>query len=162
MKKLTHVNLVIIEGVGVEDFTTIAEKYSSFESIFSSQLEFTSPLTYNSTVPDELSVLAVSSRRQKQFKEKFGRVNKACQLGLAFKVKKSEEAITKEENRVEEIEKEKELKKGKVFSPDNSLKLKLLLSLSQLIEENYPIPLKGPMKKKYSNYVQRFIDSHYT
>ena len=33
------------------------------------------------------------------------------------------------------------------------LKLRLLLSLNQMIDENYPLPLEGPMREKYKGYV---------
>ena len=139
LNKLTNVNLVVIDGVGVDDFTKVSEKYPSMHTLFPFQLEFTSPLTYNSTIPDELSILAISSRRKKEFKQTLGKVNKACQLGLAFKVPENTEK--------EEVEGKKGDKKSE------EIQLKLLLSLSQMIEENYPLPLEGPMQKKYCDFV---------
>ena len=135
--------MLVVEGVGIDDFTTAAEKYSSLASLFPFQLEVTSPSTYNSTVPDELSILAVSSRRQKKLKESFGKVNKACQLGEAFKVI---------ENKDKFVERKK-CEKTTTAKRDNSLKLKLLLSLPQMIDENYPMLLEGPMAQKYVDYV---------
>jgi len=61
------VNLLIIDGVGIDDFTKASEKDPSMNSMFPFQLEFTCPMRYNSTVADELSILAISSRRRKEF-----------------------------------------------------------------------------------------------
>ena len=139
--------MLVVEGATCDDFKTTAEKYSSLASLFPFQLEVSSPLTYNSTVPDELSILAVSSRRQKKLKENFGKVNKACQLGEAFKVVENADKIREDEKRKEKT------KTARTTTRDNSLKLKLLLSLAQMIDENYPILLEGPMAQKYVDYV---------
>ena len=65
-------------------------------------------------------------------------MNKACELGLAFKVEENPEKV--------KVAKEEENEKLSKISNGNSLKLKLLLSLSQMIGENYPLPLEGPMQ----------------
>merc|ERR1712223_1673436 len=84
--KLTHINCLAIEGMGIEDFSNMS---SSMKSIFPFQLEFVSPFAYNSTLADDLSILPLSIGRKKQLANKYKSLEKACKEGQAFKVFRS-------------------------------------------------------------------------
>ena len=128
--KLIHVNVLAIEGIGLGNLN------SEIRSIFPFKLEFISPSTYNSNLADDLSVLPVSARQQKKLQQDFGSLKKACKNGPVFKVFKSLFNVKESGQKMTET----------------PLKMKLMLSLSEMLEENYPLPLKGPMKLEFSHF----------
>ena len=134
--KISHINFLAIDGLGVKDWTDLQS--SKLKSILQTQLEFVSPLSYNSNLADDLAILPVSARKADKLKKEYGKLQKAFAKGEVFKVFRSLFKV------VENVQK-----------PQNteSDKLSLLLNLTQMLEEHYPLPLDGPMSQKYSNYV---------
>ena len=170
---------MVVEGLGVKQFCTWKNKYDKFSkevaSIFSSQLEFISPSVYEGSVADDLSILPLSTNQKEKLKAKYGSIELALNHGNGqsgwktgdyFKVLKSvfpmaelEEVKRQQKNiKTSKMSKLKENETNK----DNkmSLKLQLLLSVSQMIEESYPIPMKGAMSEKYSDYVMTNNDGY--
>merc|ERR1711976_174161 len=107
------------------------------------QLDFVSPFAYNSSLADDLSILPLSAKKQYDMIRKFRSLDKACNKMEAFKVFKSVFKINCGPKEVEE----------KLESKEESLKLKLMLSLDQMLTENYPIPLSGFMQERFKHYV---------
>ena len=148
---------MVIDGIGSEDI--IKEDLSSIRSIFPSQLEFVPPIAYNSNLADDLSILPMSKRLQVEYSKKYGRLSKAYAQGEAYKMFRSLFKIKKLQNKEldDSVEKDtnkdvKEEIEDKKIENEN-IKLNLLLNVCQMIEEHYPLPLEGPMKEKYKNYV---------
>ena len=158
-----------MDGIGTEDLVT-REKMSSVRSIFPNQIEFISPQAYGSNIIDDLSLLQMSTRIHREFSKKFGHLTHAYRKGEAFKIFrslfkvkpnafKSEPEINekKTENGApgenEESNTEKEDEKEPKSEIDPETKLKLLLNVNQMIEDHYPLPLDGPMKLKYKDFV---------
>ena len=141
--KITHVNILALDGIGLEDFKN-SEKLGALKNLFSSQLEFISPVAYNSSLADDLSIVPLSSRQQKDLIQKYRSLEAACTKGDAFKVLRSVYNIKP---------KPEEPKSEAKVDEDLPLKIKLMLSINQMLEENYPIPLSGLMQERYSHYV---------
>ena len=139
--KLTHVNILAIDGLGLEDYMSCDFK---MKNSFCAQLDFVSPSAYNSSLADDLSILPLSAKKQYDMIRKYRSLEKACDKGEAIKVFKSVFKI-KSGNEDEEVKKESESKE--------SLKLKLMLSMSQMLTENYPIPLSGFMQERLKHYI---------
>ena len=147
--KITHINCLVIDGVGTGDLIE-SEKFSSVMEIFPNRLEFISPLKYNSSIVDDLSVLPLSVKMQKEIKKYFGSHRKGIQGGVAFKIVKN---LSKAKVEAETYQPAKTI--------ESDLKLKLMLSLSQMIDENYPLHIiNGVLNTKTSEYV--FSKDEYT
>lgn len=146
--RLANVTCLLVDGVGCEDFVS---QQTDWKSPFHFKLEFVAPPSYGSSTVDELWVLPLSTNQKYMLKKQYGDVDAACAQGHAFKVYQSLFNLKKK------AEQNNSSKKAstKVTDGDDAvpLQLQLMLSLSQLIEENYPLPLPGLMKQKYSDYV---------
>ena len=171
-KKLSQINVLVVDGLGSENVTQ--DKMSSIRQIFPTQLEFIPPIAYNSCLADDLSILPLSKRLQVEFSKKYGHISKAFTRGEAFKVfrslfKVNILAAASENN--PQPSKEQGADDAKAAKPDSaevelkevepqveSDKLNLLLNVNQMIEEHYPLPLEGPMKQKYVNYVSSHVE----
>ena len=140
--KLTKIKCLIIDGLGTTDFNS-SERLTSIKSVLSHQLEFLSPFAYNSTVSNELSTLPISVRRTKEILKKQGSVRKGIKQGAAFKIKENLCKV-KEEARVHQA--------AKII--ENPTKLKLMLSTTQMVSENYPFhTVSGIPNSKTLDYV---------
>ena len=85
----------------------------------------------------------MSVSRQDELKRKYRGLEQAFKKGQAFKVFRSLFKIEPEnEEKIEHLQKD-----------EFPLKLKLLMNLSQMIEQHYPLPMEGTMKQKYAHYV---------
>ena len=138
--KMTSINILAIDGIGSEDFANAHLDINSVKSIFPMHLDFVSPFSYNSNLADDLSILPLSHNQRSRLTKHFGSIVNAINQGQAFKGFRSLFNIA-EHNTSKDV-----------IDPDKT-KLKLLLNLSQMVEENYPLPMEGPMKDKFASYV---------
>jgi RNA exonuclease 1 len=144
--RLTQIVCLAIDGIGIEDFAATSSG-STLKSIFPFQLDFISPLSYDSNLADDLSVLPLSAGQKEKLMKKYKGLQAAYAEGEVFKVYRSVFNIKKKE------EEEKKADKAVDKTEDQSIKLQLLLSLSQMLDENYPLPLGGQMNKNFSHFV---------
>jgi len=165
-KKLSQINVMVVDGLGSEDVTE--DKMASIRHFFPTKLEFIPPIAYNSCLADDLSILPLSKRLQIEFSRKYGHISKAFKSGEAFKVFRSlfkvniPAAAASENPQPSEEEKHADAQAANP-EPNESReesndKLNLLLNVNQMIEEHYPLPLEGPMKQKYVNYVSSHVE----
>ena len=88
--KITNVVCLIIDdGIGVKDFleqrdSSNANHISGVSSIFPNKLEFFSPLTYESSLAQDLSIIPASKRRKEKLKEMYGDMASVMKSGAAF------------------------------------------------------------------------------
>ena len=171
---------MVVEGLSVQEFSrwkSSNEKFSKdVAAIFPAQLEFISPAVYDGTVADDLSILPLSVNQKEKLRSKFGSIElalnhgngkKGWNKGEYFKVLRSVFPMAE----IKEVKKEHEkIKDQQVNVPLEKvvenwdivpLKLRLLLSLGQMIEESYPIPMKGYMSEKYSDYTMTSSEDGY-
>ena len=158
---------MVVDGLGSEDVTE--DKMASIRHFFPTKLEFIPPIAYNSCLADDLSILPLSKRLQIEFSRKYGHISKAFKSGEAFKVFRSlfkvniPAAATSENPQPSEEEKHADAQAAADPEPNETReesddKLNLLLNVNQMIEEHYPLPLEGPMKQKYVNYVSSHVE----
>ena len=169
---------MVVQGLSIHEFTSWKSQNEKFSkeigAIFSAQLEFISPSVYDGTVADDLSILPLSTNQKGKLKAKYGSIELALNHGNGkicwkngeyFKVLRSVFPMAE----IEEVKKKHQsMKETKASSNQTdveernsiSLKLQLLLSMSQMIEESYPIPMKGYMYEKYSDYIMTSTDGY--
>ena len=169
---------MIVEGLDVQQFSAWKSKYEKFSkdvaSVLPTQLEFISPSVYDGTVADDLSILPLSTNQKQKLKAKYGSIVQALshndgknnwKKGDYFKVLRSVfpmaelEEVKRSQQKIRDS-KTKRLSNEGIDSSAFSLKLRLLLSVSQMIEESYPIPMKGVMSEKYNDYVMTCNDGY--
>ena len=110
-------------------------------------MEVVSPASYHSTVAEELALLPLTVTHKKKLIEQFGSLESALEKDEAFKAFRSIFPVRK-------VEKEIKVEKGIVVDTvkNECLKLKLLLSATQMVTENYPLPLTGTLLDKFKHY----------
>ena len=176
--KLSNIVCMVVEGLSIKEFTSWKAQHEKFSkeiaAIFPAQLEFISPSVYDGTVADDLSILPLSTNQKEKLKMQYGSIDLALNHGNSkngwkkgdyFKVLRSvfPMAEIKEVKKKHDIIKET---KSKIEHPhieqinSISLKLQLLLSVSQMIEESYPVPMKGYMCEKYSDYIMTTTEGY--
>ena len=106
-------------------------------------LEVTSPASYSSSMAEELALMPLTVSHKKRLIEEFGSLENSMEKGEAFKAFRSIFPITV--NETKKASKEEKLEK-------ECLKLRLLLSATQMVTENYPLPLAGSMQERYTNF----------
>ena len=86
--RLTNVICLIVEGLSVNDYIQHREEepLSKIDCILESKLEFLTPLSYDSNVAKELSVLPMTKTRKLKLKEDFGNITKVIEEGEAFHI----------------------------------------------------------------------------
>ena len=171
---------MVVEGLDVKQFSTWKTKYDKFSkevaSIFPFQLEFISPSVYEGSVADDLSILPLSANQQEKLKAKYGSIELALnhndgkqgwKMGDYFKVLRSVfpmaelEEVKRQQQKIRESKSSKLEDNGSKKDIIIPLKLQLLLNVSQMIHENYPIPMKGVMSEKYCDYVMTNNDGYF-
>ena len=88
--KLTHVNILAFEGIGLEDYIQCDLK---LKNSFCAQLDFVSPFAYNSSLADDLSILPLSAKKQYDMIRKFRSLDKACNKVSTRKVDKDPNSL---------------------------------------------------------------------
>ena len=86
--------LIIDDGIGVKDFLEQRDlkvakggetnPISAVSAIFPNKLEFFSPLSYDSNLARDLSILPVTKRRKEKLKELYGDMATVMKSGAAF------------------------------------------------------------------------------
>eukprot|EP00090_Calanus_glacialis_P004236 TRINITY_DN13135_c0_g1_i1.p1 TRINITY_DN13135_c0_g1~~TRINITY_DN13135_c0_g1_i1.p1 ORF type:complete len:630 (-),score=236.77 TRINITY_DN13135_c0_g1_i1:28-1917(-) len=138
--RLSNLVVLVIDGVGLDDYNSQTGEDAWFSKHIPNLVEVVSPASYHSTVAEELALLPLTVTHKKKLIDQFGSLESALEKDEAFKAFRSIFPV-------KQVDKEK----VKTKSPDN-FKLKLLLSATQMVTENYPLPLSGTLADKYKNY----------
>ncbi|CAK1556257.1 unnamed protein product [Leptosia nina] len=146
LDKCSHVSQTtccIIEGLSINQFEEYKNKLPNTCSIFEDFVEVLTPSVYNGSLVKELALVPLTESEKECIIQKYGSMN------LALEVRKDLLVMMRavfpiEYDNLKEIETECE---------DKFPRTQLMLSAWQLIEENYPVPLKGKLKNIYSDYV---------
>lgn len=158
--KLSHCLTVIVEGMSLYHFISNESIFTEINSIFETKLEVIMPK--NCTL-QELAYVPLTNAQKQKLIEEFG------SLEVAVEMNKDPSLII---NRIFNIEDTKDLqddiKAEDILVPpaDGSISIKelvgrkakigrtkLLLSALQMVEDDYPLPLRGELSKKYKNFV---------
>eukprot|EP00092_Neocalanus_flemingeri_P015543 GFUD01016825.1.p1 GENE.GFUD01016825.1~~GFUD01016825.1.p1 ORF type:complete len:643 (+),score=200.69 GFUD01016825.1:177-2105(+) len=136
--RLSNMVVLVLDGVGLDDYNSHSDTLSWFPKHVPNLVEVVSPYSYHTTVAEELALLPLTVNHKKKLIDQFGSLESALEKDEAFKAFRSIFPV-------------KPVDKAKMTSPDN-LKLKLLLSATQMVTENYPLPLSGTLADRYKHY----------
>ena len=137
--RLSNVVVLVLEGVGLDDYQNYFSQLGWLRRHLASLVEVMSPASYHSSIVEELTLLPLTVTHKEKLIKEFGSLESACEKNEAFKAFKSIFPIKTQS------------KKNKLKT--DSLKLQLLLSATQMIEDNYPLPLTGKLGTKYDEFV---------
>jgi len=146
--RLSNLVVLVMDGVGLDDYNSNTSALSWLTKNIPNLVEVVSPASYSSTVAEELALLPLTVNHKKKLIDQFGSLESALEKDEAFMAFRSIFPVKSEEkDKVAKIEKktEEEMSKG-------CLKLKLLLSATQMVTENYPLPLQGSLADRFKHY----------
>ena len=141
--RLSNMVMLVLEGVGIENYSNYEKSAGWMRKHVPDLVEVISPSSYHSSVVEELSMLPLTVMHKEKLIKEFGSLESALEKDEAFKAFRSIFPV-KFENRTK----------------TNSLKLSLLLSATQMVTDNYPMPLTGSLGEKYAGY--RYTSDQYS
>lgn len=144
--RIASTNVLIVENVTLYHYLNHESAFPFLSSSFEHKLEILTPNSYNSDIVRDLSMVPLTGTQMKKFMNEYGTLEaavlKSCEV---FDIVKNLFQITA---------------KDPILSPSASLpstdcfpRTQLLLSGWQMVEENYPLPIKGLMERKYAGYI---------
>ncbi|ENN78977.1 hypothetical protein YQE_04561, partial [Dendroctonus ponderosae] len=141
---LTNVTLLIVENMSVYNYEAF-ESYFPFTSAnFEHKLEMISPYAFNSNIIKELSMVPLSMTQMRKLITEYGSLEEAA---------KHCSEVFDTVNNLFPIDGDFDDENTPVLSKkDKYSRTQLLLSGWQMIEENFPLPIKGLVERKYSDY----------
>lgn len=160
--KVSHCVTVIVEGMSLYHFVSNESIFKETSTIFDTKLEVIMP---KSSPLKELAFVPLTNAQKIRLIEEFGSLEVAVEMNKdpsliinrIFNIEASQSTDTHVEEKVDKSSlppadgsvsiKDLVNKKAKVG------RTKLLLSALQMVEDDYPLPLRGELSKKYKNFV---------
>lgn len=146
LDKCNHISqttCLILEGISIQHWDKYSDKFVNTKRIFNNFVEVLTPSVYDGSLVQELALVPLSEVDKEGIIQKYGSMN------LALEARKDLMVMMKAVFPI-----------GKIMSDDvdhtpedKFPRTQLILSAWQLIEENYPVPLKGKLKNAYADYV---------
>ena len=138
--RLTNLVVLVVEGAGLEDWRSGLEGEGGGWAArnLPDTVELVAPASYHATTAEELALMPLSVTHTKKLIEEFGCLETALDQNEVFKAFRSIFPVKAGTGG-----------KGKGGS---SVKLQLLLSASQMVTENYPLPLSGRLADRFQHF----------
>lgn len=143
--KLEHTNVLIVENVSLYHFQSYENLFTYLHSNFPHKLELITPEVYHSDIVQELVTVPLTGQQTRNAISQYGSLDDAVlhgpnvfdRINGAFPVRQNSKPSVS----------------SNLPRSDKFPRTDLLLSGWQMIEENFPMPIKGLMKAKYNDYV---------
>lgn len=145
--RLNTTCVLVIENISLYHFVANESMFPFLSSTMEHKVEVLAPNSYNRDVVKELSMVPLTGTQMRKFCDEFGTLQDA--------VLKSTEIFDTLRNLFPiETEENPSVPSSSDLPPtDKYARTQLLLSGWQMVEENFPLPIKGLMEHKYANYV---------
>ncbi|PZC84208.1 hypothetical protein B5X24_HaOG205403 [Helicoverpa armigera] len=134
---------LILEGISIEHWNTYCSEYENTKNIFNDLVEVLTPSIYGGSLVQELALVPLSESEKDTIIQKYGSMNLALEARKDLNIMMKAVFPIGEENTNEVVS----------TTEDKFPRTQLVLSAWQLIEENYPLPLKGKLSDAYADYV---------
>lgn len=142
-ESIKHTACFILEGISVKQWEKYVDEFEYAKSIFSNFVELVTPSLYCGSLVEELALVPLSEVEKETLIQKYGSMNLALEARKDLMVMMRAVFPIGSENTTE----------VNYQSEDKFPRTQLILSAWQLIEENYPVPLKGKLSHVYSDYL---------
>lgn len=148
--KVTHTVVFVVEGLSLYHFMAYENMFPYITSKLEHRVEIVTPTAYGGSVIEDLAAVPITGIQSDKLIKQYGSLEAALQSNSDV-IKLLRTVFPMYENLSTNAEK---FKTGSELPPtDKFPRTQLLLSLCQMVEENYPVPLKGELAKKYENYI---------
>ncbi|KAI5645402.1 exonuclease domain-containing protein [Phthorimaea operculella] len=142
-EKISQTTCLILEGISIQHWIKHQDRLKNLSKIFNEYVEILTPSVYNGSLVQELALVPLSEVEKESLIQKYGSMNLALEVRKDLMVMMRAMFPVREES-AESFDN---------TSADKFPRTQLVLSAWQLIEENYPVPLKGKLQDAYSDYV---------
>lgn len=152
INKVSHTIVVLVDGLSLYHFSSNESHLKSIENIFEHKLEVVMPgkKTTNEMVK-EMMMVPLTNIFRNDLIEKYGSLeaaidsikNPVLMVNSIFPVSDNDSSDNNDESDIHTVKTETE-----IFS-----RTQLLLSALQLIDEGYPLPLRGELANRYKDFV---------
>uniref|UniRef100_A0A2A4JGZ1 Exonuclease domain-containing protein n=1 Tax=Heliothis virescens TaxID=7102 RepID=A0A2A4JGZ1_HELVI len=134
---------LILDGISIEHWDKYCGEYENTKNIFNDLVEILTPSIYGGSLVQELALVPLSESEKDTIIQKYGSMN------LALEARKDLNIMMKAVFPIG-----KEITNEVIYTTEDKFpRTQLVLSAWQLIEENYPLPLKGKLSDAYADYV---------
>ncbi|KAJ8958109.1 hypothetical protein NQ318_006038 [Aromia moschata] len=128
--RLVNVNLLIVENISLYHFTSHESHFPFLSATFEHKLEIITPNSYKSDIVKDLSMVPLTVLKTHDLFNT---------LRNFFHIEEPEVAVPVSDEKLPPF--------------DKYPRTQLLLSGWQMVEENFPLPIKGLMERKYVGYI---------
>ncbi|KAK2588916.1 hypothetical protein KPH14_001773 [Odynerus spinipes] len=143
--KISHTVVFVVEGLSLYHFMAYESIFSHITNNLEFHLEVMTAAAYGGSVIEELAAVPLTGTQSDKLIKQFGSLEIALQnTGDVVKLLKT--VFPVHQSTITSINKD-------LPSTDKFSRTQLLLSLRQMVEENYPVPLKGELARKYGEYI---------
>ncbi|XP_018783865.1 PREDICTED: small RNA degrading nuclease 5 [Bactrocera latifrons] len=143
--RLSHSVVLILEGLSLYHYLSNESKFTKTNEIFRTRLEVVLPPLKEGSIVEEIAQVPLTNVQAHKLIEQHG------SLELAVEMTKDPTLLVKTIFPVGEaatVPKESNLPVGDKFP-----RTKLLLSALQMVDEGYPMPLRGELSNRFKEYV---------
>lgn len=149
--RISHTVVLVIEGLALFHYTTYAGLFQECEKIFDNRLEVIMPPYKEGQIIDELMTAPLTDNQRAELIKNFG------SLEAALESTQNPMSLVKTVFPITNDDDVEEQKKKSNFDSKNSDEViprtQLLLSALQLVDEGYPLPLRGDLANRYKNFI---------
>uniref|UniRef100_A0A336K4Q2 CSON000212 protein n=1 Tax=Culicoides sonorensis TaxID=179676 RepID=A0A336K4Q2_CULSO len=152
VNKLTQTVVFLIDGLTSYDFSSHESLFVKSKDIFETKLELMLPEGDEKKIVEHLACVPLTESYKERLLRQYGTLEAAMGANIDHKLVFKSVFPVKESDSITElsdsIENETDLPEGDKFS-----RTQLLLSPLQLIDEDYPVPLKGELANRCKGYI---------
>ncbi|XP_026473100.1 RNA exonuclease 5-like [Ctenocephalides felis] len=148
LQKWNHLSQIVVnvaEGVSLNDYLEHKSSFETIDNIFNTSVELVTPAVSENSIIEELASVPLTGTQKDKLLKQFGTLETAM---------KNSKDLMVMMRAVFPISKEvKNTHQDDLPPTDTFSRTKLLLSAWQMVEEGYPLPLKGELAKRYSDFI---------
>ncbi|GJQ68370.1 hypothetical protein Trydic_g16961 [Trypoxylus dichotomus] len=143
--RLQNTCVLVVENLSMYEYISNESLFPFTTSMFETKLEFLNPEGYSGDFIQDLLMVPITSTQMKKYINIYGSLEQAVDnTDCLFDLVKNVFPVDKET---------KCNGNEKLPEKDKFSRTQLMLSGWQMVEENYPLPIKGLMERKYNDYV---------
>lgn len=140
MNRLSKTIVFVIEGISSSDYLLNESSYPILKNNFPLKVQVLMPNAYEGNLLEELTHVPLCPSTQKKLIEEYKTIDSTLKNNLHIRYQVLKALFPIEPLRYNE--------KVKLPETDRFPRTDLMLNAWQLIEDNFPVPMKGPLKSK--------------
>ncbi|KAL0108513.1 hypothetical protein PUN28_015210 [Cardiocondyla obscurior] len=147
--KISHTVVFVLEGLSSYHYVAYENLFPHIANNLKHRLEVITPAVYGASITEELAAVPLTGTQSDRLIKQYGSLETALQTnGNVIRLLRTVfpmHSINTNETGINSY--------GILPPTDKFCRTKLLLSLWQMVEENYPVPLKGTLAERYGSYI---------